>query len=199
MNSERERPQFLRTPAAEAEAKEDRALDSALQDAAQELAASLRRDESQRRHRQMGLAWIPIGVAALVLVIVFFFLPRGLRDAPPATSTPQPPFVPAPSANAELHPGEYLMRLPRGAEWQVSLLALEENRFQLTSIRNLNSEGIYILRGQRLIMEEPEDPRLTEFQWLVMGADQLRLIVDPSAAKTGGNYVGTTMERITND
>jgi hypothetical protein len=76
----------------------------------------------------------------------------------------------------------------------VSLVALEDGRYQFIG-NNSNFDGVYILSGQRLKMEHPNDPRLTEFEWFVEDSDHLRLVVEPPVGKTGARYVGAKLNR----
>ncbi|NOZ40743.1 MAG: hypothetical protein GXP24_11030 [Planctomycetes bacterium] len=95
-----------------------------------------------------------------------------------------------------LRSGYYTMLLPRGFKWQVKLLALDKKRYRLTSKhRNLNNLGFYELQGNLLVMVEPDDKRLTEFQWLITGNDSLELVAEPPARKTGATYLGTALTR----
>lgn len=94
--------------------------------------------------------------------------------------------------------GNYLMKLPRGFEWNVRLIALGEDQYRMISDRNLNMLGIYQQEGDRLVMAEPDDQRLTEFQWIITNDNKLELIEQPPAAKTGSNYLGTALTRKSN-
>lgn len=78
----REHPHLIPTPAALEQADEDRTLDAALQDAAREIADSLRREEQQQRQRRIVVSWIPILVVGLIAVIVGFSLPRTFQGRP---------------------------------------------------------------------------------------------------------------------
>lgn len=193
MPSERERPDVLRTPAAEKQAVEDRKLDAALQDAAKEIAESLRREEMQhhkqqvQRHRK-GLSWISALSLVFVGVMVAFIWPDKMEDAPPSLAGRS-------SENSiRLSSGEFSLLLPKGFERPISLVALEDGRYQFIG-NNSNFDGVYVSTGQRLKMERPNDPRLTEFEWFVEDSDHLRLIVEPPVGKTGARYVGATLTR----
>ena len=54
----------------------------------------------------------------------------------------------------------------------------------------LNSSGIYELRGDRLVIVEPNDRRLLGFAWEVRGDGRLVLVDQPPVSKTGSNYLG---------
>lgn len=196
MNEERAHPHLLRTPVAEQLAGEEEALNAALQDAASEIAESLRRDELLLRKRRFSNTWVPLALGALVLTVVAYSFLRESRVASSPNKKGFPIAIPHSSSGVELHTGDFTLRFPRGFKWDVRLLKLEDNFFQLSSKRNLNCEGVYVLRGQRLVMEQPTDRRLTEFQWLVIDSDHLELVEEPPAAKTGAKYLGATLERI---
>ena len=95
--------------------------------------------------------------------------------------------------DSKLRSGYYTMLLPRGFKWQVELQALGQKRYRLKCKRNLNNLGIYEIQGDLLVMVKPDDKRLTEFQWLITSNDYLKLVAEPHARKTGGNYLGTIL------
>jgi hypothetical protein len=205
MNSPGERPHVLRTPAAEREASEDRTLDAALASAAKEIAESLQREEDQlqrlQRKQRASHAWIPFVLIVLAAGVVILLLPRQdaaeVRDKEPA-ATPLTEATTDPNTeieNVDLFPGDFTLHLPSGFQWQVSLVKLKHDRYELTSRTGLNCLGVYLMQGNRLQMELPNDPRLTEFQWLVEDCDHLKMVAQPPAAKTGGNYLGATLIR----
>jgi hypothetical protein len=205
MNSPGERPHVLRTPAAEREASEDLALDAALASAAKEIAESLQREEDQlqrlQRKQRASYAWIPLVLTVLAVGVVILLLPRqdavDVRDTEP-TAMPLTEATTDPISeieNVDLFPGDFTLHLPSGFEWQVSLVKLKHDRYEFTSRTGLNCLGVYLMQGNRLQMELPNDPRLTEFQWLVEDGDHLKMVAQPPAAKTGGNYLGATLVR----
>jgi hypothetical protein len=205
MNSPGERPHVLRTPAAEREASEDRTLDAALASAAREIAESLQREEAQlqrlQRKQRASYAWIPFVLIVLAAGVMVLLLPRKdaaeVRDTelPTTPSTVTSTEFDAEIENVDLFSGDFTLHLPSGFEWQVSLVKLKQGRYELTSRTGLNCLGVYLMQGNRLQMELPNDPRLTEFQWLVENGDHLKMVAQPPAAKTGGNYLGATMIR----
>lgn len=209
MNLPSERPHVLRTPDAEREASEDNALDAALASAAKEIAESLQREEAQlqqlQRRQRASYAWIPFVMIVLAVGVVVLLLPRKDdaedRDAellaPPSTEAAidQDREI----DNVDLFPGDFTLHLPAGFEWQVSLVKLKHGRYELISRTGLNCLGVYLMQGNRLQMELANDPRLTEFQWLVEDGDHLKMVAQPPAAKTGGNYLGATLTRNLNE
>jgi hypothetical protein len=210
MNPSGDRPRVLRTPAAEQEAAEDRTLDAALASAAREIAESLQREEDQlqklQRKQRASYAWIPFVLIVLAAGVLVLLLPR--KDAV-HDRTVNPVIAASPSKistdtqaeiqNIDLYPGDFTLHLPSGFEWQVSLVKLKKNRYELTSRHGLNCLGVYLMQGERLQMELPNDPRLTEFQWLVEDGDHLKMVAQPPAAKTGGNYLGAMLVRNLNN
>jgi hypothetical protein len=209
MNSPGERPHVLRTPAAEQEAAEDRTLDAALASAAKEIAESLQREEHQlqqlQRKQRASYAWIPFVLIVLTAGVVVLLLSRQdateVRDIEPTAtlSTVISAESDAEIENVDLFPGDFTLHLPSGFQWQVSLVKLKHGRYELTSRTGLNCLGVYLMQGNRLQMELPNDPRLTEFQWLAEDGDHLKMVAQPPAAKTGGNYLGATMIRNLNE
>lgn len=206
MNPSGDRPHVLRTPAAEREAAEDCTLDAALASAAREIAESLQREEDQLRqlHRKQraSYAWIPFVLIVLAAGVVVLLLPRKdatdirqVNRAGATSSVEASTDVEVETENIDLYPGDFTLHLPSGFEWQVSLVKLKKNRYELTSRNGLNCLGVYLMQGNRLQMELPNDPRLTEFQWLVEDGDHLKMVAQPPAAKTGGNYLGATLTR----
>ena len=103
--------------------------------------------------------------------------------------------VPTQASPIPLGSGSFTMQLPRGFQWQVTLQALGADRYQLISPTNLNMLGIYQRKDNLLNMEQPVDKRLTEFQWQILGPNQLVLVAEPPAGKTGATYLGTTLTR----
>jgi hypothetical protein len=206
MNPPGERPHVLRTPAAEREAAEDRSLDAALASAAREIAESLQREEDQllrlRRKQRASYAWIPFVLIVLVAGAVVLLQPRndttGINNPKTAVATTSTGATTDPVVEVEaidLYPGDFTLHLPSGFKWQVSLVKLKHDRYELTSHTNLNCLGVYLMQGNRLQMELPNDPRLTEFQWMVEDGDHLKMVAQPPAAKTGGNYLGAMLIR----
>jgi hypothetical protein len=206
VNPSDERTRVLRTPAAEKEAAEDRTLDAALASAAREIAESLQREEDQRqklqRKQRASYVWIPFVLIVLAAGVVVLLLPRkdatddrAVNPVIAASSSKKLTDTEADIQNIDLYPGDFTLHLPSGYEWQVSLVKLKKNRYELTSRHGLNCLGVYLMQGERLQMELPNDPRLTEFQWLVEDGDHLKMVAQPPAAKTGGNYLGAILVR----
>ncbi len=91
--------------------------------------------------------------------------------------------------------GDWLLTLPAGFEHQVVLTGLGRNQYRLTPPR-LNMSGVYELRGSGLHLVEPNDPRMTGFQWKAQDQDSLLLHEEPPAGKTGAKYTGATLKRL---
>lgn len=210
-----EQPDIVSFPGKEFAASESIALDEALKVAAEGIAQSLRDDELKlqavKKRQQRWLTAFYIGLLSMVCVLIFSVLlnPQWFQAKERGKSTVSNTTTkstlkrnenssqlpnPLPS-DFKLATGNFTMRLPGGEEWVVRIIALEDNRFRLISYRNLNSLGFYELRGNRFVMVQPDDPRLTEFQWLVTSNDSLEMIAQPTRGKTGGNYLGTLLSR----
>ena len=86
--------------------------------------------------------------------------------------------------------GDWLVAVPAGFQQPQTITHLDGNRYRLS---RLNHAGVYRLEGDRLIMEAPADPRLTEFVWRLRPDGTLVLIGEPPASKTGAHYLGMVM------
>jgi len=194
---------------------ESAALDEALLDTVNGIAQSLRDEERSlrkgallRRRRQIAI-FGSIFVATVAVPLFLLSYPHQFQElATEWTEAPKEKDTRAVDEkllnslratntfdDPRLRSGNFTMLLPRGFEWQVKLLALGNRRYRLTSKRNLNSLGIYELQGDRLVMVEPDDKRLTEFQWLITNRDSLELVAEPPARKTSSTYLGTALSR----
>jgi beta-lactamase regulating signal transducer with metallopeptidase domain len=89
--------------------------------------------------------------------------------------------------------GTWQLRLPSGYQHTVTFERLDELHYRLTP-SHFALAGIYELRGERLVIVEPDDRRLTEFEWLVESPQQLRLL-EPAVAENGGRYRGAVLLR----
>ncbi len=222
MTNDDQQPDIYSFPGKEAASSESIDLDDALLDAVDGLAQSLRDDERSmreeerlRRQRQL-LIFGAIFLAVVAVPLVLLSLPQSAhkpiaekpvaeKTATRASRTKTPRNVDEVQLNqprqtnsrddSKLRSGYYTMLLPRGFKWQVELQALGQKRYRLKCIRNLNNLGIYEIQGNLLVMVKPDDKRLTEFQWLITRNDSLKLVAEPPARKTGGNYLGTTLTR----
>jgi beta-lactamase regulating signal transducer with metallopeptidase domain len=104
----------------------------------------------------------------------------------PKSSQTTPARDPKPQGNG------WRMHLPPGFVHEVTLKFLGGNRYRLGPAW-LNSSGVYELRGDRLVMVEPNDARLLGFQWEMHGDGHLALVDQPPLAKTGSNYLGAKL------
>ncbi len=208
----------------ESEALDDALLD-AVDGIAQSLRddeRSMREQERLRRQRQL-LIFGAIFFATVAVPLVLLSLPQSsqkpleeIATKAPRTRTPAAEIAQATQAktprkvgevqlnqsgkanshdDSRLRSGYYTMLLPRGFKWQVELIALGEKRYRLISRCGLNNLGIYEIQDNLLVMVKPDDKRLTEFQWLITDNNSLKLVAEPPAGKTGGNYLGTTLTR----
>jgi hypothetical protein len=87
---------------------------------------------------------------------------------------------------------EWLMQLPAGFVHEVSVTPLGGDRYRLEP-RQLNSSGVYEVRGGRLVIVEPNDRRLLGFAWEIHPDGHLTLVDQPPTEKTGVNYLGAVM------
>jgi beta-lactamase regulating signal transducer with metallopeptidase domain len=89
--------------------------------------------------------------------------------------------------------GNWLLHLPAGFDHQVEMIRIDEWHYRFS--RRLTMSGIYELQDNRLVMQKPVDPRLTEFQWKLRPDGSLVLVDQPPAGKTGATYLGAAMKR----
>jgi beta-lactamase regulating signal transducer with metallopeptidase domain len=90
--------------------------------------------------------------------------------------------------------GNWMMHLPAGFDRQVKLERIDQGHYRFLP-RGLSMSGVYVLNGDRLTMEKPNDRRLTEFQWEIRESNRLVLVAQPSRSKIGANYLGATMAK----
>ncbi len=86
------------------------------------------------------------------------------------------------------------MTLPAGYEHEITLVEDYPGRYRLLP-RKLNSSGYYEVRGDRLVIVEPDDARLTGFEWKIMNDNTLILIEQPPLGQTGSDYLSATLTR----
>jgi beta-lactamase regulating signal transducer with metallopeptidase domain len=116
----------------------------------------------------------------------------------PANRAGDAPTINAPVIQGNEGPeleGAWRLILPAGFERRVVLTSTGPNQFRLTSERPLNGTGVYQHHGGRLILVEPDDPRLAGFEWEVGNAGTLRLVAQPDPAKVGASYLGALLLR----
>jgi hypothetical protein len=90
--------------------------------------------------------------------------------------------------------GEWLMHLPAGFEHQVTLTPVRPNRCRLGPSK-LFFSGVYEVQAGRLVIVEPDDPRLFGFEWEIRRDGRLILVGQPRRDAVGQNYLGATMVR----
>jgi beta-lactamase regulating signal transducer with metallopeptidase domain len=88
--------------------------------------------------------------------------------------------------------GNWMMHLPAGFDHHIKLERIDPDHYRL-SPKGLTMAGVYLLEGDRLIIEKPNDRRLTGFQWEIRAANNLLLVAQPSRSKVGANYLGATL------
>jgi hypothetical protein len=86
--------------------------------------------------------------------------------------------------------GRWLLTLPAGYQYRITLEAVGENRYRFPS---LAFAGVYELKGQKLVMVEPVDKRMTIFDWTINNVNNLTLTDETGAS--GARYVGATLGR----
>ncbi len=86
--------------------------------------------------------------------------------------------------------GRWLLTLPAGYQYRITLEAVGENRYRFPS---LAFAGVYELKGQKLVMLEPVDKRMTVFDWTINNVNNLTLTDETGAS--GARYAGATLGR----
>lgn len=90
--------------------------------------------------------------------------------------------------------GTWEATMPKGFVRPVTVTHLEEDRFLMTSGGSVFN-GIYQWRGDRLVVVQPDDKRMTGLIWKLQNG-RLTLIGEPAGKPTGSSYLGTNMERL---
>lgn len=90
--------------------------------------------------------------------------------------------------------GSWHLTLPAGFEYPVEIRSAPAGRLQV-DVRGV-MRGTYRRDGHLLRMEQPADPRLTEFVWAFVSPERLMLIESPPVAKIGSDYRGATLDRV---
>lgn len=87
--------------------------------------------------------------------------------------------------------GRWLLTLPAGYQYRVTIDALGENRYRLRSA--VSFSGVYQLNGDVLQIIEPSDERLNVFDWQLHNINSMTLVSETGAS--GARYAGATMGR----
>ncbi len=88
--------------------------------------------------------------------------------------------------------GSWTLTLPAGYTHAIRIDPAGPSRYM---INRLVFAGVYKLEGDRLMMVEPRDPRLTEFVWELRPGGNLILVGGPPPGKTGATYLGASLSR----
>jgi RNA polymerase sigma factor (sigma-70 family) len=100
-----------------------------------------------------------------------------------------------PSKVEEAIESRWLMTLPAGFTYEVAVRPLGDNRFSVKNAARFS--GVYELRDDRLVLSKPTIPTEYGFEWEIRGPGELALVAQPPVAKTGSDYLGATMRRVT--
>jgi hypothetical protein len=135
----------------------------------------------------------------LVLTVGSFFTAAGLSAYyAPAPPPPVPRKDKAPPAMgkqgkpADKLPGQWLLKLPAGFQYQVVIRQVGEKRYSLE--KAVRFSGVYELRDGQLVLVKPARPGESAYAWKVRG-DEWTLVAQPPVAKTGSNYLGAILTR----
>ena len=89
--------------------------------------------------------------------------------------------------------GTWHLHLPAGFDHQIKMTWIDDTHFRFS---HLTMAGVYELQGKRLVMQTPQDPRLTEFVWQLRSDGSLLLVDQPAVGKIGARYLGAVMRRL---
>ncbi len=129
----------------------------------------------------------------LLLAVGFLAAGAGLgaHRAPAAQEQPEPPPHQVPAADPLA--GTWLMTLPAGFQYQVTVWPLGGNRY---SLRNaVRFSGVYELREDRLVLTRGTSSPAQGFEWKLLPSGELSLVAQPPPSKIGQNYLGATLKR----
>jgi hypothetical protein len=137
-----------------------------------------------------------LSLAGLFTLAVPNLAPRAAPNQNPDTSIADGRGYEGPGGpDRESHvTGGWRMFLPAGYQHEITLTPTGPNQYRLAPAR-LDSSGIYELRGSRLVMAAPTDPRLLGFEWEMRGEEHFVLVAQPPLAKIGSNYLGAVLRR----
>lgn len=126
-------------------------------------------------------------VLMVLLTIAVVAAERGVTRLPAAAEAPE---VPDPTDLA----GTWLLTMPRGHEFEATLVALKPGEFELqTEAHNLR--GVYTLRDGRLEMSKPVNERMVGLVWEVKNRNVVVLSDHPESSQLGSNYRNATLSR----
>ena len=91
---------------------------------------------------------------------------------------------------AESIAGTYEIQFPAGAVREISILKLGDGNYRLQGGGVLN--GIYQVKGDKLLVVQPDDPRMLGLAWRKQTATW-KLFREPVGTPTGSSYVGATL------
>jgi hypothetical protein len=121
-------------------------------------------------------------------------------EAPRPVAPPQPRPVDAPPAlNLAEHTtrlaGQWLLRLPAGAQYATVLRAAGNNRFGLE--KAVRFSGDYEIRDNKFVLVRGRDPREAGWAWELRQPGELVLVGEPPDA--GNSYLGAILKQQTVD
>jgi hypothetical protein len=99
-------------------------------------------------------------------------------------------------AKEPLNPsGRWLLTMPAGFEYNATLEPGPEAGLYRLRCGAVLLQGLYELRGKRLTMAQPVDPKLVGLVWEVKNRNTLVLVEHPEKAQFGSDYRGATLGR----
>lgn len=92
--------------------------------------------------------------------------------------------------------GRWLLTMPSGFLWDATLEPAGEAGLVRLQTPATNLRGLYELRGRKLVLVQPDNPRMAGIVWELRGPNGLVLTEHPERAHVGSNYTGATLQRL---
>lgn len=99
------------------------------------------------------------------------------------------------SSEARMLEGRWLLTMPAGFEYDAVLEPAVEYGLLRLKCGATNHTGLYEVRGNRLVVVQPENLYLRGLAWEVKNKNSLVLVEQPNTAQVGSDYRGATLGR----
>ena len=120
--------------------------------------------------------------------------PPAQAQEAPRSAAPLPPAKQEQGDAAAALAGRWLMTLPAGFQYIVTIRPASMGRVVLE--KAVRFSGDHELRQGRLVRLEPVGPEGLRFGWELRSADELTLVAQPPVIRTGADYLGATLRRL---
>jgi RNA polymerase sigma factor (sigma-70 family) len=136
-------------------------------------------------------------LAAAVLIAgkpVYNTLAEPTPSAEPNNEARPPEKTPAQYETEPALAGRWLMTLPAGFRYVVTVRRLGEQRFALEQA--VRFSGHYELRGRRLVLVGPVRDGDPPFEWELASPHEMSLVAQPPTSRTGSDYLGAALRKL---